>query len=279
MVHRWFCLLLCVLMLAAVPSLVAQSAPAAPRGGARTVVYHARDLVALRAKLHYTTLIVLPEGEDVVEATCGDKEFWIINVRGGLVSVKPAKASTETNLNLLTTSGQIYAFVLTEVSADKGQDADLTVYLEADTLEGTTVTRAGQKFVPAEQLEDFRAQADLAREQARRATDAARAELEAGVTAIRTTYPLSLEFPYRFKADAKPFFLRTIFHDDHRTFIQSEARELPTLYELKDGQPNLVNFDVQNGVYVVPKVLDDGYLMIGKARIAFQRVDAKQGGR
>ena len=243
------------------------------------MVYHPRDLVALRAKLHYTTLIVLPEGEDVVEATCGDKEFWIVNVRGGLVSVKPAKASTETNLNLVTTSGQIYAFLLTEVSADKGQDADLTVYLEPDALEGTAVTRPRQKFVPAEQLEDFRAQADLAREQARRATDAARAELETGVTAIRTTYPLSLEFPYRFKADAKPFFLRAMFHDDHRTFIQAGARELPALYELKDGQPNLVNFDVQNGVYVVPKVLDDGYLMIGKARIAFQRVDAKQGER
>src|SRR5438046_10369336 len=95
--------------------------------GARTVVYHPRDLVALRAKLHYTTLIVLPEGEDVVEATCGDKEFWIVNVRGGLVSVKPAKAGSETNLNLVTTSGQVYAFLLTEVSSEKAQDADLTV--------------------------------------------------------------------------------------------------------------------------------------------------------
>ena len=278
MVHRWFGLLLSVLTLAAVPSLGAQSAPPAPRG-ARTVVYHPRDLVALRAKLHYTTLIVLPDGEDVVEATCGDKEFWIINVRDGLVSVKPAKASTETNLNLVTTSGQVYAFLLTEVSADKGQDVDLTVYLEPDTLEGTAVTRPQRKFVPAEQLEDFKVQADLAREQARRATDAARVELDTGLTAIRTTYPLSLEFPYRFQADAKPFFLRTIFHDDHRTFIQSGARELPALYELKDGKPNLVNFDVQNGFYVVPKVLDDGYLTIGKARAVFQRVDGKQGGR
>ena len=102
-------------------------------------MYHPRDLVALRAKLHYTTLIVLPEGEDVVEATCGDKEFWIVNVRGGLVSVKPAKAGSETNLNLVTTSGQVYAFLLTEVSADKGQDADLTVYLEPDTLDGAAV--------------------------------------------------------------------------------------------------------------------------------------------
>jgi type IV secretion system protein VirB9 len=270
--------LLCLLTLGAGRSLGAQSAPPAPRS-ARTVVYHAHDIVPLRAKLHYTTLIILPEGEDVVEATCGDKEFWIVNVRGGLVSVKPAKVGSETNLHLVTTTGQIYGFLLTEVSSDKGQDVDLTVYLEPDALEGTAVTRPRQKFVPADQLDDFRAQADLAREQVRRATDAARAELETGMTAIRTTYPLSLQFPYRFKADAKPFFLRAMFHDDHRTFIQSAARELPALYELKDGKPNLVHFEVQHGIYVVPKVLDDGYFTIGKARVVFQRVDGTHGGR
>ena len=151
----------------------------------------------------------------------------------------------------------------------------MTVYLEPDDLDRVAATRPRPKFVPAEQLEDFRAQADLAREQARRATEAARAELDAGLTAFRTTYPLSLSFPYRFKADAKPFFLRAMFHDDHRTFIQSDARELPALYEVKDGKPNLVNFEVQDGTYVVPKVLDDGYLMIGKARMAFRRVDGK----
>jgi type IV secretion system protein VirB9 len=274
MVYRWQGLLLCLIALGGAAPLAAQSAPPMSRG-ARTVVYHPRDLVALRAKLHYTTLIVLPEGEEVVEATCGDKEFWIVNVRGGLVSVKPAKASSETNLNLVTTSGQIYAFLLTEVSSDTGQDVDLTVYLEPDSLDGAAVARPRPQFVPAAQLEDSRAQADLARDQARRATEAARAELEQGVTALRASYPLSLQFPYRFKADSKPFYLRAMFHDDHRTFIQSGARELPALYEMKDGKPNLVNFDVQNGTYVIPKVLDDGYLMIGTARIPFQRVDGK----
>ena len=75
--------------------------------------------------------------------------------------------------------------------------------------------------------------------------------------------------------DTKPFFLRAMFHDDHRTFIQSGARELPALYEIKDGKPNLVNFEVQDGTYVIPKILDDGYLMIGTARMAFRRVDEK----
>src|SRR5207245_10292158 len=63
--------------------------------GARTLVYRPRDLIALRAKLHYTPLIVLPDGDDVVEATCGDKELWIVNARGPLGSVKPARAGGE----------------------------------------------------------------------------------------------------------------------------------------------------------------------------------------
>jgi len=70
MVFR-FGLLLCLSTMGAIAPSMAQSAPA-PARGARTIVYHPRDLVALRAKLHYTTLIVLPEGEDVMEATCGD---------------------------------------------------------------------------------------------------------------------------------------------------------------------------------------------------------------
>jgi type IV secretion system protein VirB9 len=263
-------------LLSLIAPLAAQSdAPLARPRGSRTVVYRSRDVVPVRAKLHYTTLLVLPDGEDVVEATCGDKDVWIVNVRGALVSVKPAKAGAETNLNLLTMSGQVYAFILTEVSEPKGQDPDFTVYLEPDDPAVAAASRAHPKYVPAHQVEDFRAQADLAREEARRATDAARTALEHGLISIRTTYPVGLQFPYRFTADEKPFFVHAMFHDDHRTFIQARAAELPSLYEVKDGAPNLVNFEVRDGTYIVPKILDRGYLMLGKQRFVFERVDAR----
>ena len=100
-----------VILLGLAAPVWAQSPPPAPVRTARTVVYHPRELVALRARVHYTTLIVLPEGEAVVEATCGDKEVWIVNVRDGLVSVKPTKAGASTNLNLVATPGQVYAFL------------------------------------------------------------------------------------------------------------------------------------------------------------------------
>ena len=49
------------------------------------------------------------------------------------------------------------------------------------------------------------------------------------------------------------------------------AELLPALYELKDGQPALVNFQVQSGTYVVPKVVDRGYLALGKDRFSFEQ--------
>src|ERR1700741_3392491 len=128
--------------------LTAQSDdPPARTRGARTVIYPPRDLVAIRAKLHCTTLIVLPDGDDVVEATCGDKDVWIVNVHGALVSVKPAKAGAETNLNLVTTSGQVYAFILTEVSDPKGQDPDFPVSREPDDPPVPAARRDHPKYV------------------------------------------------------------------------------------------------------------------------------------
>ena len=38
-----------------------------------------------------------------------------------------------------------------------------------------------------------------------------------------------------------------------------------------DGRPALVNFQVQDGTYVIPKVLERGYLALGKERFSFQQ--------
>jgi type IV secretion system protein VirB9 len=246
------------------------STTAVPRG-VRTIPYHARDLVALRAKVRYTTMIVLPEAEDILEVTCGDKEFWIVNAHGAVAYVKPAKPGSETNLNLRTASGQVYPFVLSEISELKGAEPDLAVYLEPEDPASFAPWHEPPKYVPAQQLADVRAQAEIARDEARRATEAARKELEHGVTVFRTTYPLSLQFDYRIALDRAPFFVRGMFHDEHVTYIQAHAPELPSLYELKDGTANLVNFEVHDGTYVVQKVLDNGYFALGKQRLMFTR--------
>jgi type IV secretion system protein VirB9 len=189
--------------------------------------------------------------------------------------VKPAKTGSETNLNLLTASGHVFAFVLSEISEVKGAVPDLSVYLEPDDPATFAVAHEPPKYVPAQQLDDFKAQAEIAREDARRATAAAETRLEEHLSAFRASYPLSLRFTYRIALNRAPFFVRAIYHDDHLTYIQAGAPELPSLYELKDGAPNLVTFEVHQSTYIIPKVLDSGYLTVGKKRLAFTRVEPR----
>src|ERR1700721_4721407 len=69
---------------------------------ARTVQYHSQDIVAIRAKVKYTTLIEVPPSEKIMEAATGDKDFWIVDVVGNFCFVHPAKQGISSNLNLIT---------------------------------------------------------------------------------------------------------------------------------------------------------------------------------
>src|SRR5262249_61073047 len=71
-------------------------------GAARTVKYSQQDIVQVRAKLRFSTLLVLPENEEILDFTTGDKEFWIINGTHNLCYIHPAKAGIRSNLNLIT---------------------------------------------------------------------------------------------------------------------------------------------------------------------------------
>ena len=250
------------------------SAPAAAQpDGARVVKVGKEDVVPVHAKLRFSTLIVLPDSEEILDFTTGDKEFWIVNGNQNLAYIKPAKSGARTNLNLITASGNVYSFLLTEVSELHGREPDLKVYLEL--VEPSMIAAAAGRpaFVSAQQVDDYRAQLDAAKEEARTASERARTGLEDSIAAFRSTYPLKLRFTYRFAANDKPFFVTAIYHDDRFTFIQARTSEPPTLYEMKDGKPSLISYEYRDGVFIVNKILDRGYLAIGESRLPFSRVE------
>jgi len=97
----------------------------------KVISYGNRDIVpVMKTKLRYTTLIVLPKEEQILDFTCGDKEFWVINGNQNFAYIKPAKAGAQTNLNLVTASGNIYSFMLSEVSERANAEPDLKLFIE-----------------------------------------------------------------------------------------------------------------------------------------------------
>jgi len=223
---------------------------------ARTVKYHDKDIVAIKAKLRYTTLVELPPQEKIVQAATGDKDFWIIDAVQNFCFLHPAKSGIHSNLNLITDKGTVYSFTLDEVPGDP----DLKVIIEPSGASALASVDGGAKLASSTETEAYRVQAQLARRQA-----------EEAVGQFKSEYPTKhVKLDYEFR-DHKPFLITAIYHDDQFTYIKSAASEKFALYEIKDDKPNFVNYDLRDGTYVVPKVIDKGYLEIGKKHLAFER--------
>jgi type IV secretion system protein VirB9 len=247
-------ILVCGLTLSSMAASLAAQTP-----GVRETSASDRGVIQLNTRLRYTTMVVLPDGEDILDVVCGDKDFWIISAAQNIAHVKPAKEGAATNMNLVTASGTVYSFLLNE---SKTTQPDLKVYVTADPSRASTKER---KYFSVGEVSELQAELTAAKA----ATLAAQRQEEAAVASFRHDYPASMQFVYGTPVYKKPFLVRAIWNDGRFTYVRTDARELPALYEVKDGQPALINFQVFAGTYVVPKVLERGYLLLGKNRFEF----------
>ncbi|MFP5228736.1 MAG: TrbG/VirB9 family P-type conjugative transfer protein [Acidobacteriota bacterium] len=248
-----------LILIAALALTLSPLAGNAQDASARTVQYHSQDIVPIRAKLKYTTLIELPPTEKIMEATVGDKDFWIVDVVGNFCFLHPAKAGIASNLNLITDKGNIYSFTLQDVSAT-GQEPDLKVIIHPADRSSIVAADDPPQFVSAAQLE-----------QSKQQLAALEAHVTEAIDEYRSSYPLSLKFDYTFHANEAPFDIEAIYHDDKFTYIKTDAPEKFSIYDMRDGKPNLVTYQLQNGTYIIPEVMDSGYVELGKKRMDFSR--------
>ena len=239
--------------------LALTSIVAVAQESARIVQYHAQDIVPIRAKVKYTTLIEVPPTEKIMEAATGDKDFWIVDVVGNFCFVHPAKQGISSNLNLITDKGNIYSFTLQDISTSAAEP-DLKVIIEPADRSSIVAASGPPQFVPAAQLEASKQQLATLQSHVTQAVDE-----------YKSAYPSELKFDYVYKRNEAPFDIQSIYHDDKFTYIKTNAPEKFSVYEMKDGKPNLITYDLRDGMYIIPKVMDSGYVELGKKRMDFTR--------
>ena len=245
--------------------------PSAPR---TVTIRAAAAPPIIRAALGQATLIELPEQEKVATVFVGNDEDWVFNggkVASRYVSVKPKAAAVNaaTNMHIISDHGNEYTLELREVTGDPDVHFDSNILLAAGDQAAVDKMSELPKFVPAADVEGLKKQ--VAEAEAKEA-----AERKASVVAdeqYRTKYPTTMHFDYTWNREkGDKLGVKQIWRDDKFTYIQGTFEETPALYELKDGKGSLINVDFANGLYTVPKSLQNGYLTIGKARVDFRRV-------
>ena len=226
------------------------------------------QIIEVRTRTRHTTVLVLPRGENILDFVVGDSDYWHLSGSANLAYLKPLDEEVRTNVALVCESGAIYSFLVTEAP-----HPHLVVRIEAGR---GTAPAARPAFVARSAVDDYREMARAAGEAARAASEAAdlrstRAESEAAeaVNRFRAGYPGRLSFAYKLDKKARdwPFLVDAMWHDGQFTYLRSRAQESPAIYELKDGKPSLVAYDLTpEGLYVARHVLGDGWLRIGRKR-------------
>ena len=246
-----------------------------PSTVSRTVTYHETDIIPISTEIRFTTLIELPNEESILEVTCGDKEYWPVNWTGNLAYVKPAKPASRTNINLITASGNVYSFLANEVSQDPNGHADLKLFVTPSDSSAVVAMKSSPRFIPAESVAAYKQQAEQAEAKLAAQQTANQKELAKERDAIRAEYPDTIKHDYTFMQGGKnPFHVTAIYHDDRFTYIEAVPEEAPSVYEVKDGKPSLIQYTFKDGRYTIPKILDDGYLRVGKSELKFHRETA-----
>ena len=225
----------------------------------RNVAYHSQDIVAIRAKVKYTTLIVIPATEKIMEAATGDKDFWIVDVVGNFCFVHPAKPGISSNLNLITDKGNIYSFTLTDITDQKGNPTSRS---------SSSLPTHPTSLRPTDRRSMF-PWCSLSRPASR--SPRWNRTSERRWMSTRAPTRCGLKFDYSFKSNEAPFDIQSIYHDDKFTYIKTNAPEKFSVYEMRDGKPNLINYDLREGTYIIPKVMDNGYVELGKKKMEFTR--------
>ena len=244
--------------------------PSAPR----TVVVSEADTPPLiRAGLLQSTLILLPAEEKVATVFGGDTVNWVFDgghVASRFISVKPKTPNSTTDLHIVSDHGNEYTLQLREVSNDGDPHFDSKVFITPGDQAGKDKLAAMPVFVPASEL-------DRAKQEAAAAKEAQAAELKAEnskAEQYRSQYPGNLHFDYVWdQKRGRALGLVQIWRDDKFTYLRGQFQETPALYETKDKKGSLINFDFNDGLYTVPKQLDNGYLAIGKQKVEFHRTD------
>jgi type IV secretory pathway VirB9-like protein len=259
---------------AASPASIQQKAP-------RTVEVSTTSAPPIiRTSLNESTLLELPADEKVATVFGGNTDDWIFNaghVASRFISVKPkaAAAKSSTNVHIISDHGVDYTLELQEVSGDPNATFDSTVFLVATDTEAQKKIAEPPVFVPAAEVKEKedRLERELADAQAAVSSDK-KAALDAQEK-YESTYPSNLHFDYSWdQTKARALGVRQIWDDGKFTYIQGKFEEPPVVYELKDKKGSLINFDFANGLYTIPKLLENGYVAIGKSRVEFHREEA-----
>jgi hypothetical protein len=237
----------------------------------KTIRMRKGDIPAINCAQGQVCEVDFDEAEQIMKAPVGDSKDWaaafLTEAAKNHLLVKTLTEGKEnpcpqTSMHVIMQSGNVYSFRLVDVSRTK-TPPDLRVAVElAD--DGMKEATTHPKYVSTDALklaEDELTRVKAQLEDERQKSKSVAAEQ---VEKFKHDFPKNLQPQYEFSRRNR-FGLQAMARmHDYTLLWFSHPSEIPSLYEMRDGKPSLVQAKYDDGLMVVSAPLQDGYLKIGK---------------
>jgi type IV secretory pathway VirB9-like protein len=244
------------------------------------------SIVIIHCALRYSTDIVFPAGEEVVNTPIGDGAAvppgqnidalptWEIWPYANTVAVKPTLRHARTSMSVGTRDRSgVYRTTTFELIED-GQPYMKVVIARQPAAnqvdpEKAEITRLKEQVGKQDiEIAEYKIQvaSDAQNLQAAETKVSQLVDARKYVAKVHTNYRLGKG------ASRPPFSIQEVFDDGRWTYIRCACLEPPSFYALLDGKPELVYYRYHNGLYTIQQLLSSGGLLrIGKKQVTFTR--------
>lgn len=251
-----------------------------PRDGVYVVRGCDDCVIKVRVREFMTTTIMLPPDVSIVQADLGDKSGFRAEIRtGNTIAVKPTTYGVDTNLNVYTSSGAVFAFYLRAESFNSKNLPDLLVRVTG--RDGTDPITNVSGVVPAPiggkgATPGTAAGAvhDLTNPKARGGDFVRSVPFDPSKLHGWRDYSLSGG-----GSDAESLKPVVVYRDEIFTYLQYgeafDQIELPVAYVTRDGIDELVNTRVQGNTFIVESTSPHITLKNGESYLCVAYTGAK----
>ena len=185
--------------------------------GVREVSASARSVIPLQTRLRYTTMIVLPEGEEILDVICGDKDFWVISADAQHGAREAGEGGRRHEPESRDRQRAVYSFLLNEKRRHRRPRPQGLRERRPERAH-----RRSRSTTAPPRSSDLQARTDTKRTRPpRRPSSGARPRRIAAQQAAvsRRSCSSSTATPKY----EKPFLVRAIWHDGQFTYIKTDA--------------------------------------------------------
>ncbi len=217
----------------------------------------------VRTREFMVTTLELPEGAVITKADLGDPVGFAIEIRGAnLVAVRPSVGGVDSNLNVYTKAGMVYAFYIRSENFNSNHVPDLMVRILGREKPSVIVAAA-----------DGDAAGTAPDPQKMKATPK---DFVGKVPFDPAALHGWSDYDLRGDEELKPeiVYRDTVFTYIHYSKAQWQGGELPTAYVVRDGIDELVNSHVKGSTFVVEAVAPLITLKLGKKFLCVQYTGA-----